>query len=58
MRYQKKFGDGITVKPNKTRLKIDYRAASPSIRGDMKIKVPDLPNPFVKERARKLGRIY
>jgi uncharacterized tellurite resistance protein B-like protein len=47
MRYQKKFGDGITVKPNKTRLKIDYRAASPSIRGDMKIKVPDLPNPFI-----------
>jgi uncharacterized tellurite resistance protein B-like protein len=46
-RYQTKFGEGIIVKPNKTRLKIDYRAASPSIRGDMKLKVPDLPNPFI-----------
>ena len=47
IRYQRKFGDGIAIKPNKTRLKIDYHAASPSIRGDMKIKVPDLPNPFI-----------
>ncbi|MGD9973592.1 MAG: TerB N-terminal domain-containing protein [Desulfatirhabdiaceae bacterium] len=57
-RYQKKFGDGITVKPNKTRLKIDYRAASPSIRGDMKLNVPDLPNPFIlTEPINKISEI-
>jgi len=46
-RYKDKFGDGIKVKPNKTRLKLDYRAASPSIRGGLRLEIPDLPNPFI-----------
>jgi tellurite resistance protein len=46
-RYANKFGEGLVVKPNKTRLKIEYRAASPSIQREMNLKVPDLPNPFI-----------
>lgn len=46
-RYKKKYGDGLVIKPNKTRLNIEYRAASPSIRRDIKLKLPDLPNPFI-----------
>lgn len=42
--YSKKYGDGIVVKPNKTRLKIEYHPASSSLRG---ISLPqlDLPDP-------------
>jgi uncharacterized tellurite resistance protein B-like protein len=46
-RYKHQFGDGLFVKPNKTPLKLEYRAASSSIRGDLKLKVPDMPNPFI-----------
>ncbi len=46
-RYKQQFGDGMLVKPNKTPLKLEYRAASPSIRSDLKFKIPDLPNPFI-----------
>ncbi len=46
-RYHEKFGDGIIIPPNKTRLKIDCRTASPSVSGDIKSKIPDLPNPFI-----------
>lgn len=46
-RYKQQFGDGLLVKPNKTPLKLEYHAASPSVRGDLKLKVPDLPNPFI-----------
>lgn len=46
-RYEQQFGEGLIVKPNKTPLKLEYRAASSSIRGDLKLKVPDLPNPFI-----------
>ena len=57
-RYYQKFGDGIIVKPNKTRLRIDYRAASPSIRSDSKLKVPDLPDPFILTGPiKKIGTI-
>jgi len=46
--YAQKFGDGLIVKPNKESLSVEYRAASPSLRlrGDLKLKVPKLPNPF------------
>lgn len=42
--YSKKYGDGIVVKPNKTRLKIEYHPASSSLRG---ISLPQqgLPDP-------------
>jgi len=56
-RYAQKFGDGLLVKPNKTRLTLEYRAASPSIRRNLKI-VPNLPNPFILSGPiKKLGAI-
>jgi len=45
--FKEKYGDGFLVKPNKTPLKLTYRSASSSLRGDLKVKVPDLPNPFI-----------
>ncbi len=48
IRYRQKYGDGIIVKPNKTPLKLEYHAASPSISSNMKLNVPGgLPNPFM-----------
>lgn len=42
--YIKKHGEGITVKPNKARLRIEYTPASPSLRG-IEIPQEDLPDP-------------
>ena len=42
--YSKKYGDGIVVKPNKTRLKIEYYPASSSLRG-ISLPQQDLPDP-------------
>lgn len=42
--YSKKYGDGIIVKPNKTRLKIEYLPASSSLRG-ITFPQQDLPDP-------------
>lgn len=42
--YSKKYGDGIIVKPNKTRLKIEYYPASSSLRG-ISLPQQDLPDP-------------
>ncbi len=42
--YTKKYGDGIVVKPNKTRLKIEYWPASSSLRG-VEIPQENLPDP-------------
>ena len=42
--YSKKYGDGIVVKPNKTRLKIEYHPASSSLRG-ISLPQQDLPDP-------------
>jgi len=47
-RYQNKFGDGLIVKPNKTPLKLEYRAASPSLWVRLNTNhTPKLPNPFI-----------
>ncbi|GCJ27288.1 hypothetical protein BvCmsL119A_00489 [Escherichia coli] len=43
-RYTLKYGEGMVVKPNKTRLRLDYAPASPSLRG-IRLPVPDLPDP-------------
>ncbi|MGK4328715.1 TerB N-terminal domain-containing protein [Lonsdalea quercina] len=43
-RYTLKYGEGMVVKPNKTRLRLDYTPASPSMRG-VRLPVPDLPDP-------------
>lgn len=42
--YNKKYGDGIVVKPNKTRLIIEYYPASSSLRS-LSLPQQDLPNP-------------
>ncbi|WP_257283362.1 TerB N-terminal domain-containing protein, partial [Endozoicomonas sp. SESOKO1] len=42
--YSKKYGDGIVVKANKTRLKIGYHPASSSLRG-ISLPQQDLPDP-------------
>ena len=42
--YNKKYGDGIVVKPNKTRLKIEYHPASSSLRG-ISLPQQNLPDP-------------
>jgi len=42
--YSEKYGDGIIVKPNKTRLKIAYHPASSSLRG-ISFPQQDLPDP-------------
>ncbi len=42
--YSKKYGEGIAVKPNKTRLKIEYHPASSSLRG-ISFPQKDLPDP-------------
>ena len=58
IRYKKKFKEGLKVKPNKTRLRINYHAASPSVRCDLSSKIPDLPNPFyLSGPTKKLGKI-
>ena len=46
-RYAQNFGEGLIVKPNKTPLRLEYHGASPSVGRDLKLNVPDLPNPFV-----------
>ncbi|MGL5336011.1 MAG: TerB N-terminal domain-containing protein [Enterovibrio sp.] len=52
--YTEQFGDGIIVKPNKTRLTIQYHAASASLQ-DCSLEQPDLPDPFVlKAPVKKL----
>ncbi|SCN46771.1 probable membrane protein YPO2297 [methanotrophic endosymbiont of Bathymodiolus azoricus (Menez Gwen)] len=42
--YSKKYGEGIVVKPNKTRLRIEYHPASSSLRG-ISFPQKDLPDP-------------
>lgn len=44
-RYTLKYGDGMVIKPNKTRLRPDYNPASPSLRG-VRLPVTDLPDPI------------
>lgn len=56
--YNQAFGDGIVIKPNKTKLKLEYRAASPSLRIDIKNQTPNLPNPFIlKAPLKKIGAL-
>jgi uncharacterized tellurite resistance protein B-like protein len=44
-RYRERFGDGLVLPKNRTRLKLDYRPASPSFRGAAELSVaPDLPD--------------
>mgnify|MGYP001212174796 CR=1 FL=1 len=55
-RYTQQFGDGLIIKPNKTPLKLEYHAASSSIRGALQLKFPELRNPFIlKAPLKKIG---
>ncbi len=52
--YSQKYGDGIIVKPNKTRLKVEYHPASSSLRG-ISLPQQDLPDPSnLKDPVNKL----
>ncbi len=54
LQYRKRYGDGITVKPNKTKLKIEYYPASSSLRG-ISLEQHDLPDPsMLKGPIKKL----
>lgn len=54
LRYRGKFGDGLEIAPNKTKLRLDYYPASSSLRGYQSIKL-DLPDPSrLKAPVKKL----
>lgn len=56
-RYLEIFSSGLFVKPNKTRLELQYFPASGSLRG-LNIVTPDLPDPvFLKSPVQKLMQI-
>ena len=44
LRYQETFGDGLMIKPNKTKLQLEYHPASSSLRGyqSVKLELPDV----------------
>lgn len=44
IRYDKRFGEGMIIKPNKTRIRASYRAASSSFGPEFHIPVEDLPD--------------
>ena len=44
VRYISQFGDGVMIKPNKTRIKATYRPASNSFPGDVDLTIPELPD--------------
>lgn len=54
LKYAEKFGEGIIVKPNKTKLRLAYYTASSSIRA-VELDLDDLPDPSIlKSPIRKL----
>jgi uncharacterized tellurite resistance protein B-like protein len=46
IRYSQKFGEGISVKPNKTKLRLSYHAASNGIHG-VDLDLDELPDPSI-----------
>jgi hypothetical protein len=44
LRYKKRFGDGIVIKPNKTPIRVPYRAASLSFGLAVQVSVKNLPD--------------
>lgn len=44
IRYRQHFGDGLKVRPNKTRLQVDYYPASASFGGSVSLSVGELPD--------------
>ncbi|MES1244147.1 MAG: TerB N-terminal domain-containing protein [Acidobacteriota bacterium] len=54
LRYRESFGDGIQLRPNRTRLKIEYKPASASFGGPVTL-TTDLPD--VAQTTTTLGRL-
>ena len=55
LRYKSRFNDGLKIKPNKTRLRLDYYTASASLRGDNQSVELDLPDvSLLKTPVKKL----
>lgn len=55
LRYREECGDGVVLKPNKSRIKVSYRPASASFPEEVQITVPDLPDVTVlKQPAERL----
>ena len=55
LRYKSRFGDGLKIKPNKTRLRLDYYTASASLRGNNQSVELDLPDvSLLKTPVKKL----
>ncbi|WP_067099218.1 tellurite resistance TerB family protein [Marinomonas atlantica] len=46
IRFSNKFGEGISVKPNKTKLRLSYHAASNGVHG-IDLELGDLPDPSI-----------
>lgn len=44
LRYREKYGDGLRIKPNKTRLSASYRPASATFSHQVALDLPDLPD--------------
>jgi tellurite resistance protein len=58
IRYHRKFGAGLIVKPNKTPFAIEYRAASPSLVAPLRLDVEMLSDPFnLSQPFKKLASI-
>lgn len=56
-RYRESYGKGLTVRPNRTRLKVTYWPASPTLRGDHSVTL-DLPDVGRLEAPlRKIGEL-
>ncbi len=44
LQYEQQYGQGLVIKPNKTRLKVNYQPASKSFDGPVELDIGDLPN--------------
>jgi len=56
-RYTEAYGAGLTIEPNRTRLRIAYTPASPSLRGIREIELPGGELPDVMRLTRPLRKV-
>jgi TerB N-terminal domain/TerB-C domain/Tellurite resistance protein TerB len=55
LRYTQAYGDGMTLKPGKSMLRVDYHPASPSFNRSVRVDVGDLPD--VSKFAGKISKL-
>lgn len=55
VRYRERFGDGLALKPSKTRLVLNYRPASAGFGGQIRLDGPDVPD--VTRLSGPLGKL-